>query len=160
MADLKNLSIDKIIAMLLLSIDQELAAKVIRQFTDDGVDKVTVVDAEVDISEACATLAGWDGRFDADSVGAVVWREFLGSFNFASAKDYGPLFSVPFDADDPVATPNTLTPAVMGEPDKVLEGLGKAVQRLAEAGVAVDAALGAGSEIGRASCRERVSSPV
>ena len=41
MADLKNLSIDKIIAMLLLSIDQELAAKVIRQFTDDGVDKVT-----------------------------------------------------------------------------------------------------------------------
>jgi flagellar motor switch protein FliG len=41
MADLKNLSIDKIIAMLLLSIDQELAAKVIRQFTDDTVDKVT-----------------------------------------------------------------------------------------------------------------------
>ena len=109
----------------------------------DGVGKVTVVDVEVDISEACATLAGWDGRFNADSVGAVVWREFLGSFNFASAKDYGPLFSVPFDADDPVATPNTLTPAVMGEPDKVLEGLGKAVQRLAEAGVAVDAALGA-----------------
>ena len=109
----------------------------------DGVGKVTVVDVEVDISEACATLAGWDGRFNADSVGAVVWREFLGSFNFASAKDYGPLFAVPFDADDPAATPNTLTPAVMGEPDKVLEGLGKAVQRLAEAGVAVDAALGA-----------------
>lgn len=45
------------------------------------------------------------GASTRSSVGAVVWREFLGSFNFASAKDYGPLFSVPFDAaDDPVAT--------------------------------------------------------
>ena len=110
----------------------------------DGVGKVTVIDVEVEIAEACATLAGWDGRFDVDSVGAVLWREFLGSYNLASAKDRGPLFEVPFDADDPVATPNTLAAApAMGEPDKVLEGLGKAVQRLAEAGVAVDATLGA-----------------
>lgn len=110
----------------------------------EGVGKVTVVDVEVDITEACATLAGWDGRFDASSVGAVVWREFLGSYNLNSAKDRGPLFEVPFDPDDPVETPHTLAAApAMGEPDKVLEGLGKAVQRLAEAGVAVDAALGA-----------------
>ena len=26
---------------------------------------------------ACAVLAGWDGRFDLDSRGAVLWREFL-----------------------------------------------------------------------------------
>lgn len=109
----------------------------------DGVGKVTVDKAEVDISAACATLAGWDGRYDADSVGAVVWREFLGSYSLDSVKEYGVLFAVPFDPDDPVATPNTLSAApAMGEPDKVLEGLGKAVQRLAEAGVAVDAALG------------------
>jgi flagellar motor switch protein FliG len=37
----KNLPTDKVIAMLLLSIDQELAAKVLRNFTDDTVDKVT-----------------------------------------------------------------------------------------------------------------------
>jgi flagellar motor switch protein FliG len=42
MADIgKNLPTDKVIAMLLLSIDQELAAKVLRNFTDDTVDKVT-----------------------------------------------------------------------------------------------------------------------
>jgi len=35
------LSTDKTIAMLLLSIDQELAAKVLRNFTDDTVDKIT-----------------------------------------------------------------------------------------------------------------------
>ncbi len=36
-----NLANDKAIAMLLLSIDQELAAKVLRNFSDDTVDKVT-----------------------------------------------------------------------------------------------------------------------
>lgn len=38
---LKNLPTDKVIAMLLLSIDQELAAKILRNFSDDTVDKVT-----------------------------------------------------------------------------------------------------------------------
>src|SRR5262245_30035493 len=35
------MSTDKTVAMLLLSIDQDLAAKVLRNFTDDTVDKVT-----------------------------------------------------------------------------------------------------------------------
>jgi flagellar motor switch protein FliG len=37
----KALGTDKVVAMLLLSIDQELAAKVLRHFSDDSVDKVT-----------------------------------------------------------------------------------------------------------------------
>ncbi len=37
----KAMPVDKVIAMLLLSINQELAAKVLRNFTDDTVDKVT-----------------------------------------------------------------------------------------------------------------------
>lgn len=37
----RQLGTDKMLAMLLLSIDQELAAKVLRHFTDDTVDKVT-----------------------------------------------------------------------------------------------------------------------
>lgn len=110
----------------------------------EATSTVLVMDEQVDLKAACGVLAGWDGRFDASSVGAVVWREFLGSYGLDSAKDYGPLFSVPFDADDPIETPNTLTPApAMGQADKVLEGLGKAVQRLKAAGVAVDAELGA-----------------
>lgn len=40
-AEPKNLTTDKIIAMLLLSLDQELSAKVLRNFNDDTVDKVT-----------------------------------------------------------------------------------------------------------------------
>jgi flagellar motor switch protein FliG len=41
MPDIKSMSTDKVIAMLLLSIDQELAAKILRNFADDTVDKVT-----------------------------------------------------------------------------------------------------------------------
>ncbi|MBL8754719.1 MAG: hypothetical protein JNK15_15550 [Planctomycetes bacterium] len=37
----KKLPVDKAIAMLLLSIDQDMAAKVLRHFSDDTVDKVT-----------------------------------------------------------------------------------------------------------------------
>ena len=37
----RDLPTDKTVAMLLLSIDQDLAAKVLRNFTDDTVDKVT-----------------------------------------------------------------------------------------------------------------------
>lgn len=41
MADVRNMPVDRAIAMLLLSIDQELSAKVLRNFSDDTVDKVT-----------------------------------------------------------------------------------------------------------------------
>lgn len=41
MPDAKNMPVDRAIAMLLLSIDQDLAAKVLRAFSDDTVDKVT-----------------------------------------------------------------------------------------------------------------------
>lgn len=41
MADSRNMPVDRAIAMLLLSIDQELAAKVLRNFSDETVDKVT-----------------------------------------------------------------------------------------------------------------------
>ena len=37
----RKMSVDKVVAMLLLSINQELAAKVLRNFSDDGVDRVT-----------------------------------------------------------------------------------------------------------------------
>ena len=104
---------------------------------------VLVEDVEVSLGEACDALAGWDGRYDVDSVGAVVWREFLGAFNFESLKNAGVLFTVPFDADDPANTPrNPPEPPMLGEEDPLMTGLGRAVVRLIEAGVPLDAALG------------------
>jgi acyl-homoserine-lactone acylase len=105
---------------------------------------VIVLGEVVDIGGACAILAGWDGRYDVDSVGAVVWREFLGTYGLDSLTDYGPLLAVGFDPDDPIETPNTLVdPPAMGEEDKVLVSLGRGLLKLAEAGVAIDSPLGA-----------------
>ncbi len=106
-----------------------------------GVKSVLVIDEVVDITAACDVLTAWDGQYDPDSVGAIVWREFLGAYAFQSLTDYGPLLAVAFDPEDPLETPNTLVdPPAMGE-DKVLVGLGRGVLALTGAGVAIDSPL-------------------
>ncbi len=107
-----------------------------------GVTTVSVSGTPVDVSQACALLAAWDGRFNAESVGAVVWREFLGAFTDAEVKDKGGLFSVAFSPSEPVTTPHTLPPAPATGDDPVLLGLGRAVQTLARTNVALNAPLG------------------
>ncbi|WP_410580830.1 penicillin acylase family protein [Amycolatopsis sp. lyj-108] len=53
---------------------------------------------------ACAALAGWDGRSDADSRGALLFDRF-----WSTVDRLGPsIWKVPFDVKDPVHTPNTL----------------------------------------------------
>jgi acyl-homoserine-lactone acylase len=97
---------------------------------------------EVDITQACDVLGDWDGRLDIDSVGAVVWREFLGSLPAGAFTDAGPLFAEPFDVDDPVATPHTLAAAPAEGADPVLVALARAVIRLADNAIALDTPLG------------------
>lgn len=105
---------------------------------------VTLDAKPVDLKAACGVLAAWDGRFDPDSAGAVLWREFLGSFSAAAVEDRGALMSVPFDPEQPLATPNTLTPPPPpGEQDKVMASLARAQIRLQDAGFALDVRLGA-----------------
>ena len=96
----------------------------------------------VDLTEACSVLSAWDGRFDKDRAGAILWREMLGGLGYAAVADAGKLYAEPFDPDDPVRTPHGLAPAPAGEPDPVLVALAKGVQSLEEAGLAVDATLG------------------
>jgi acyl-homoserine-lactone acylase len=111
----------------------------------EGAGPVTVVvekeERTVAIDEACAVLAAWDGRFDPDSVGAIVWRELLGNYTDASLEDYGVLLAQGFDPDDPIGTPHTLKPAPDEGDDPLLASLGKAVVQLDAAGLAVDAPL-------------------
>lgn len=125
--------------------DRALTSELLREQVVARCQNVTTVDVSgtpVDISEACTRLAAWDGNFNAESVGAVVWREFIGAFTDTETKDKGGLFSVAFSPDAPVATPNTLTPAPGSGDDTVLVGLAKAVQALGKAGVALNAPLG------------------
>jgi acyl-homoserine-lactone acylase len=99
-------------------------------------------DAAVDLAAAAAVLRSWDRRYDLESVGAPLWREFMASFTADQQRGVGPLFAVDFDPDAPVVTPDVLAPAPDGEPDPVLVALGTAVLVLGTAGVAIDAALG------------------
>jgi acyl-homoserine-lactone acylase len=93
--------------------------------------------ATVDVAEACAVLAEWDGVFDIDRSGPVVWREYLSSY-----PDDTTLWAQPFDPAEPIATPSGLAPAAADGTDAALVGLARAVQVLEAAEVPVDVALG------------------
>ena len=115
-----------------------LTAELLREDVAAQCAAVKEVDG-VDITEACAVLAAWDGTARLESVGEVLWRETLGTdhYEWDDAKDAGALFAVGFDPDDPIATPNTLV-----EGETILAALADAVQTLDSANIPVDAALG------------------
>ncbi|QIQ88018.1 MAG: penicillin acylase family protein [Erythrobacter sp.] len=88
------------------------------------------------LEEACAALAGWDRRFDADSRGAYLFAEF-----WMKAERMPGLWQVAFDPTDPVATPRDLADGGAAA-EKLLDALGEAVAELSENGIALDARWG------------------
>lgn len=108
-----------------------------------GSDGAVALPAEsVDVTEACRVLADWDGTYDLESVGPMVWREFIGRYENVDLLDAGALWAQPFDPAQPVTTPSGLAPAPDGGVDPVLVNLGRSVQIITKAGLAVDAPLG------------------
>jgi acyl-homoserine-lactone acylase len=102
---------------------------------------IAASDRSFDLAAACDVLAAWDGRYDLDSRGAVLFREWLGQYDRESTMrvvDGRPnLFAVDFDPDDPLGTPRGLAPGALA-----LENLAKAAALLAGRGVALDTPLG------------------
>ena len=108
---------------------------------DDLVDSdgAVVLAAEtVDVSEACRVLAQWDGRYDLDSSGAILWRETMSRFDNAARTSTGSLLGDAFDPARPTRTPAQLA----GDVNPVLQALARAVQTLTKAGFAADSRLG------------------
>ena len=95
----------------------------------------------VDLTRACQILADWNGRYDIDSVGPVLWREYITQYDPADLQRKGSFFLHPFDSQDPVGTPNTLVPDKDGEPQSLLR-LARAIQILGKAGIPIETALG------------------
>ena len=93
----------------------------------------------VDLTRACAVLDDWDGRFDLDSEGAVLWRETMARFDNEDFEQPGPLFSLPFDPALPTATPFGFT----DDPSEIVVALARAVQTITKVGFDVDATMGA-----------------
>lgn len=87
-------------------------------------------------------LDGWDRAFDLDSTGAVLWREFLASFDEATLRGGGSLFAVPFDVGDPVRSPRRLAPAPAEGTDPVHTAMWSALDVLDGVGIAPDCRLG------------------
>ncbi|WP_343073401.1 penicillin acylase family protein [Pyxidicoccus fallax] len=111
--------------------------------TNNATIPPTTETVTVNIKPACDALAGWNQRFDVDSVGAVVWREFAGTASGLTHATGSPLYAVPFDPTKPLETPNTLAPAsTTGNQDHVLTRLAQATDALNRAGVAVNSRLG------------------
>jgi acyl-homoserine-lactone acylase len=102
---------------------------------------VTLNGQAMDLGQACKILAAWDGRYEVNSVGAVLWREFITQYESVELQKDGALFQRAFDPADPVGTPNTLAPDKPGDPQSLLK-LARAAQLLAQAGVALDTPLG------------------
>ena len=90
---------------------------------------------QAEASRGCTALAGWDRRFEATSKGAALFRAF-----WAKAARIPGLWTVPFDAADPVNTPRDVATGKVG--DKLLTALNDAVAELDAAGIAVDAEWG------------------
>lgn len=102
---------------------------------------VTVDSVTVDLAPACRVLAAWDGRFDLDSRGAVLWREFITRFEPRDHLRAGALFAEDFDPERPLETPRGLAAPRDGR-DQVLEALAQAVRVLERAGLPLDVPLG------------------
>ena len=99
--------------------------------------EIAVGSARVPLANACRVLAGWDGTFNLESRGAVLWREFITQLRPA---DLSQLYATPFDATDPLGTPRGLAAPRDGN-EVALAALGRAVQILERAGLALDTPL-------------------
>ena len=93
--------------------------------------RVAVDGVEVDLSKACLVLERWDRRFDLESRGAVLFREWHGHYD-----NGGRLFAVAFDPADPVGTPRGLAPGALA-----LENLAKTIRFLDNRRISLDAPL-------------------
>ncbi len=87
----------------------------------------------VDVSEACAALANWDLHVDLDSRGALLFTRFLDRFGASTAR-----FANPFQAADPVNTPNGLNTSS----SELETALADAVTDLRSANIPLDAPYG------------------
>jgi acyl-homoserine-lactone acylase len=100
---------------------------------------VSLPAATIDLTAACDVLSGWDGIYDLDRSGPIVWRETLARFDPAAFETAGPLFGDAFDPAQPTRTPATPNP----DPTALLQAMARAVQTITEAGFSVDTTLGA-----------------
>lgn len=91
----------------------------------------------IDLTEACTVLAAWDRRFNSESRGAVLFREWITQYPADETYLGSSLFQQPFNPMEAATTPSGLANA-----DLALDRLARAVRLLDNEGIGVDTALG------------------
>jgi len=129
--------------------NQNYSAQLLRDDLVTLCENNPIVDVDgtpVDISEAGTILAAWDLHADLDSRGEHLFREFLREAHGLSGDDAltrtlpsALNYTVPFDPSNPLTTPRGLDTS--DNPNALL-ALAKAVQKLRDADIALDARLG------------------
>jgi acyl-homoserine-lactone acylase len=100
------------------------------------------------VVQACGVLSAWDRRVDLDSRGAQVFTEFWAAIraelgnDFQSVVDSAEFWTVDYDPEDPLNTPAGIDRTLPANEARVLAALATAQDRLADAGVALDAPWG------------------
>lgn len=118
------------------SLSAELLVKpLVKQCRQAG--EVKLLGHTVDIAEACEVLAGYNGKLNLQSKGAVLFREWITQYDYSSTQYRGELFKIGFDVTQPINTPNTLA-----NNHVALQKLAKAVELLNSQGIKLDATLG------------------
>jgi acyl-homoserine-lactone acylase len=92
---------------------------------------------KMEITPACAALAGWDRHQGNDSRGAQVWTEF-----WRTARKIPDVYAVPFDVNNPVHTPTGIAIDNDEVAAAVRQALANAQITLQDAGIALDARWG------------------
>ena len=91
----------------------------------------------IDLTAACAVLKGWDRKFNRESRGAVLFREWLTRYPYDETYLGKSLFNVAFNPMEPADTPRGLA-----DESLALDRLAEAVDLLNTAGIALDVPLG------------------
>jgi acyl-homoserine-lactone acylase len=92
----------------------------------------------VDLGPACSVLERWDRDFGPASRGAVLFREWMGQYEWEDLLRAGRLFAEDFDSTDPMNTPRGLASGPLA-----LENLARALRILESQGLPLDVELGA-----------------
>jgi acyl-homoserine-lactone acylase len=106
---------------------------------------VTYQSAAFDLTTACHVLINWDGRYNINSTGAHLMREFLAAFRVSGHRELNDdLFAAGFDPASPATTPSGLSPIDPADAsnDPVLQALAAAAARLEDNGLSLKASLG------------------
>ncbi|MDO6462070.1 penicillin acylase family protein [Granulosicoccaceae sp. 1_MG-2023] len=101
--------------------------------------------AAYDLTAACQALINWDGKYNTDSMGAHLMREFLAKFLVSGHRALSDsLFATGFDAEAPATTPSGIAAIDTENPeeDTILQALASAAAALSDAGIALDEPLG------------------